>query len=72
VHANDALAGLIRMEQLIQEANVPPQPELIAEAVNIVAFIGRDPQHPAGRKIRELLLVTGYDHQKKQYIVEYI
>lgn len=72
VHANDALAGLIRMEQLIQEANVPPQPELIAEAVNIVAFIGRDPEHPAGRKIREMLLITGYDPVKKQYIYEYI
>jgi type IV secretion system protein TrbB len=72
VHANDAMAGLIRMEQLIQEANVPPQPELIAEAVNIVIFIGRDPTHPAGRKIKEMILVTGYDHEKKQYKTEFL
>jgi type IV secretion system protein TrbB len=72
VHANDAIAGLIRVEQLIQEANVPPQPELIAEAVDIVAFIGRDPTHPAGRKIREMILVESYDHVNKSYVTAHV
>ena len=72
VHANSALAGLIRMEQLIQEANVPPQPELIAEAVNIVVFIDRDPNHASGRKIREMILVNGYDPVNKAYITEHV
>lgn len=70
VHANDAMAGLIRMEQLIQEANVPPQPELIAEAIDIVAFISRDNAHPAGRKVRELILVEGFDAPGQRYLVQ--
>ena len=43
VHANDAHAGLIRLEQLVQEANVPPQPALIAEAVDLIVVIVRTP-----------------------------
>jgi type IV secretion system protein VirB11 len=56
VHANDARAGLIRLEQLVQEANVPPQPALIAEAVNLIVVIVRT---PTGRKITEVARVLG-------------
>ena len=56
VHANDAHAGLIRLEQLVQEANVPPQPALIAEAVDLIVVIVRT---PTGRKITELARVRG-------------
>jgi type IV secretion system protein TrbB len=70
VHANDAMAGLIRMEQLIQEANVPPQPQLIAEAVNVVAFIARDSASAGGRKVRELISVEGYDATRQEYLVQ--
>ncbi len=50
VHANDARAALIRVGQLIQEANVPPAPHLIAEAVNLVVSIKRTPNaHGADR-----------------------
>lgn len=57
VHANDASAALIRVGQLIQEAGVPPNPELIAEAVNVVVSIKRTME---GRRIEEVSLVRGW------------
>lgn len=57
VHANNAEAALIRVSQLIQEANVPPVPQLIAEAVNVVISIRRT---ATGRIIDEILQVTGW------------
>ncbi|MEJ2631543.1 MAG: P-type conjugative transfer ATPase TrbB [Acidihalobacter sp.] len=56
VHANDAGAALVRLGQLIQEAGVPPVPELIAEAVDLVVSIKRTPQ---GRRIEEVMRVKG-------------
>jgi type IV secretion system protein VirB11 len=60
VHANDALSGLIRLESLVAEATSAPQQALIAEAVDVVVFIDQEPELPAGRKVREVALVTGY------------
>ncbi len=57
VHANDATAALIRVGQLIQEAGVPPNPELIAEAVNVVVSIKRTSE---GRRVEEVSLVRGW------------
>ena len=57
VHANDASAALIRVGQLIQEAGVPPNPELIAEAVNVVVSIKRASE---GRRVEEVSLVRGW------------
>jgi type IV secretion system protein VirB11 len=51
VHANNARAGLTRLEQLIQEAVVTVPRELIAEAVDIVIHIERAGH---GRKIKEI------------------
>jgi type IV secretion system protein VirB11 len=70
VHANDALSGLARLESLAAEATSAPQQALIAEAVDLVIFIDEEPSLPAGRKVRELLLVTGY--AKGQYLVEHV
>ena len=56
VHANDAHAALIRLEQLVQEANVPAQPALIAEAVDLIVVIVRT---PTGRRITEVARVRG-------------
>lgn len=58
VHANDAAAALVRIGQLIQEAGVPPAPELIAEAVNVVVSIRRE---KGSRRIEEVVEVKGYD-----------
>ena len=57
VHANDASAALIRIGQLIQEAGVPPNPELIAEAVNVVVSIKRT---ATGRRVEEVATVSGW------------
>jgi type IV secretion system protein TrbB len=67
VHANDAVAGLVRLESLVAEATSAPQQRLIAEAVDVVAFIDEDPASPAGRKVRELILVTGYDNGRYEF-----
>lgn len=61
VHANDAEAGLIRLESLVSEGTVSPQQRLIAEAVDIVVFIDGGPSLPSGRKVKELIVVTGYE-----------
>lgn len=70
VHANDAVSGLIRLESLVAEATSAPQQTLIAEAVDLVIFIDEEPELAAGRKIRELLLVTGYSNGR--YEVEHV
>ena len=57
VHANDASAALIRVGQLIQEAGVPPNPELIAEAVSVVVSIKRTSE---GRRVEEVSQVRGW------------
>jgi P-type conjugative transfer ATPase TrbB len=66
VHANDALSGLIRLESLVAEATSAPQQALIAEAVDLVIFVDEESNIHAGRKVRELLLVTGYSNGNYQ------
>ena len=67
VHANSAKAGLIRLEQLIAESTQSPMQTLIAEAINIIIFIAKT-NH--GRKIKEVIEVTGYDKSKEDYIIK--
>jgi P-type conjugative transfer ATPase TrbB len=59
VHANDARAGLIRLEQLIAEVTQTPMHTLIAEAISLVVSIVKDTFHPAGRRIDEIVSVDG-------------
>jgi type IV secretion system protein TrbB len=66
VHANDALSGLIRLESLVAEATSAPQQNLIAEAVDLVVFVDEESSVKAGRKVREILLVTGYSNGSYQ------
>jgi type IV secretion system protein TrbB len=66
VHANSAAAGLLRLEQLISEdRSVMAQPQLIAEAVDVIAFIERT---KSGRRVSEMLNVCG--HRNGQYEFE--
>jgi type IV secretion system protein TrbB len=58
IHANSAKSALTRLASLVQEAGVPPQPELIAETINLIAFIERTPK---GRRVTELLRLESYD-----------
>jgi type IV secretion system protein TrbB len=58
IHANDAAAGLIRLEALIAEDGSAPQPRLIAEAVDLIISISADAAE--GRKVREVAIVLEY------------
>jgi type IV secretion system protein TrbB len=69
VHANSAAAGLLRIEQLIAEAkNIQPQPMLIAEAVNVIAFITRT---ATSRRVTEVARTHGLDNNG-HYVIEQI
>lgn len=70
VHANDALSGLIRLESLVAEATNAPQQQLIAEAIDLVVFVDQEASLQAGRKVREVMVVSGY--QDGRYEVEYV
>ena len=54
VHANDAVSGLVRLESLVAEATSAPQQTLIAEAIDLIVFIDKEPDSAAGRKVREV------------------
>jgi type IV secretion system protein VirB11 len=62
VHANDAEAGLRRLEQLIEEGlhGGKADPQVIAEAVGLVIVIKKIAT-PPGRRVTEMLSVVGYD-----------
>lgn len=66
VHANDARAGLIRLEQLIAEVSQNPMPQLIGEAVDWIVSIERT--QSGDRRVREVLSVGGHDG--KGYVFE--
>jgi type IV secretion system protein VirB11 len=70
VHANDAVGGLRRLESLVAEATAAPQQVLISEAIDLVIFIDAEKASPAGRKIREVIVVLGY--QDGRYIFEHV
>lgn len=70
VHANDAMSGLIRLQSLVAEATQAPQQDLIGEAIDVVVFIDEDSEHPAGRKVREVMLVNGC--RGGEYVCEYV
>ena len=58
VHANSAPAGLLRLEQLVQEAVVTVPRDLIVQAIDLVVFIeGRG----ANRHVETLLEVASLD-----------
>ena len=70
IHANDAMSGLVRLETLVAEATAAPQQSLIAEAVDLVVFVDEESSLKAGRKVREVVSVSGYEAGR--YLVEYL
>jgi type IV secretion system protein VirB11 len=67
VHADDAYSGLLRMESLVAESTQVPQQELIAQAIHLVVFIEEEARIPAGRKVREVIAIRGYDRARNRY-----
>ena len=59
IHCNSCKAALRRMESLIQEAIPRPQPEIIAEAVNVILYIEKYRQ---SRRIKEMVSVEGFEN----------
>jgi type IV secretion system protein VirB11 len=58
VHANSATSALYRIEQLVQEAVVTVPRRLIAEAIDLIVFIGG---RGTGRRIETIARVTGIE-----------
>ena len=56
LHASSAEGALLRLDRLAQRANVPPQPELIAETIQLVVVIEGG---NAGRRVSDLVAVEG-------------
>jgi len=69
IHADGALDGLYRLDELIQEAGVPSKLGLIGRAVDVVLFIEKDPNAPAGRLLKEVLAVDRYDSGLSNFVV---
>ncbi|CAB3730351.1 hypothetical protein LMG1866_04581 [Achromobacter ruhlandii] len=70
IHADGALDGLYRLDELIQEAGVPSKLSLIGRAVDIVLYLEKDPTTPGRRVLKEVLAVDGYDSRNNQFIVK--
>lgn len=72
VHANSAVLGLERLEGLITRNPFHPTEirQLIAQVVNIIVFISKD--RKTGRKIREIIKISGYNHHDKSFNFEYL
>ena len=58
VHASSPEGALLRLDRLAQRANVPPQRQLVAEAVHLIAVL--EGAH-ARRRLTELVRVEGLD-----------
>lgn len=81
VHADGALEALSRLERCL---SAPGQPGAsaptsmantrseIARVVNLVLFFEGDDDLPAGRKLREVLLVKGYNPETDRYDYDYV
>jgi type IV secretion system protein TrbB len=66
VHANNARAGIQRIEQILMAHNFTPVPEIIAEAINVIVSIQKT---DTGRKVKEII---GVSCHKKEYVFKEI
>ena len=67
VHANSARGALTRIDQLAQEAGVPPQPALVGEVVDVVIHLSRAAKRP---EVAEILYVHHWGAASGEYVVE--
>lgn len=66
VHADDAVSGLIRVEELVAEVRPTPSQRLIAAAIDLVIFIAKSPELSAGRLVKQVLEVSTFDGREYQ------
>ena len=69
LHSDSAEETLYRLEQMIAEVSVNPQPAMIGRAVDMVIYIKKE---GVKRQIDEIIHVTGYDKITKEYQIEQI
>lgn len=62
IHPDSAKRGLTRLEQLIEEAGVPPSKTLIGEAVNLVIYIEKTKSSRAIKEVRSVSIKNGEYH----------
>ena len=67
VHANSAASALLRIEQLIQEAVVTVPRRLIADAIDMVVFIGG---RGASRRVETVARVAGLDPDGSYTVID--
>jgi type IV secretion system protein VirB11 len=58
VNARSGREALLRLDGLVQEAGVAPQPRLIRETVHLLVVIAPT---PPGRRVTEMATVSRYD-----------
>ncbi len=71
IHANDALNGLRKLETLIGGHGASVR-ERVASAIDVVIFIDGEESLPAGRKVREVMVVRAFDRDSQDYAVQYV
>lgn len=59
-HANDARGVLHRLDRLAQRNNVPPQRELVADAIDVIVMLDKV---EGERRVTDLVRVTGLDRR---------
>ncbi|MCW3585114.1 ATPase, T2SS/T4P/T4SS family [Burkholderia cenocepacia] len=73
IHANDCEDGLVRVGQLMEEnEGIKANPQVISNAIDLCIFIEKEMGIDAGRKVRELAVIEGYDVEKQKYILHYV
>jgi type IV secretion system protein VirB11 len=66
VHSNSAMHTLRRLEELTQRAEDRPHQAMIAEAVNIIAYLKMS---GLKRKLEQIIAVDGWDYERQQYVI---
>lgn len=65
IHADTAAQALIRLETLIEEAGVKPNPRMIAASIHLLVMMERVGSRQW--RVQELLQVQGWDHRTQHY-----
>ncbi len=61
LHANSAKAALVRIQEMVAESGSQAQPQLIAEAINIIVSLAFHPTY--GRVVNAILELRGHSNQ---------
>lgn len=72
LHSNTAESGLKRLKMMISRNKEAPRDidPLIGEVVNVIVNIVRDGKSKAGRVVRKIIRVKGFDETTGQYLLE--